>query len=57
MLYADCGELDVRPAPHSNKQMRCVHMGKHRPIRVYRSIKDRFMLEDFFAQLQLFVQR
>lgn len=56
VLYEDCGEYNWRPAPDLDAQMHYVHTGKNRPIKVYRSINDRFILEDFFALLQLFHQ-
>ena len=56
VLYEDCGEYDWRPAPDIDAQMHYVHTGKNRPIRVYRSINDRFILEDLFALLQLYHQ-
>lgn len=57
VLYEDCGESDWLPAPEIDEQMHYVHTGKNRPIKVYRSIDARFILEDFFALLQLFCQQ
>jgi len=44
------------PAPEITKEMAYLHTGKHRPIRVYNKIDTRFIMEDFYAKLQLFVQ-
>lgn len=56
VLYEDCGEFEWRPAPAIDAQMHYVHTGKNRPIKVYKNINSRFILEDFFALLQLFHQ-
>lgn len=56
ILYDDCGESDWRPAPEIDDQMHYIHTGKNRPIRVYRNINARFILEDLFALLQLFCE-
>lgn len=53
MLYEDCGEWEWRPAPELDEQMHYVHTGKHRPIRVYKNIDSRFILEDLYAKLEL----
>jgi purine nucleosidase len=34
--------------------MNYYHTGDHRPIRVYESVDQRFIHEDFFAKLQNF---
>jgi hypothetical protein len=51
MMYPDCGWSEWRPAPEFNKEMNYVQTGRNRPIRVYRAIDQRFVLEDFFAKL------
>lgn len=56
VLYEDCGESEWRPAPAIDAQMHYIHTGKNRPIKVYKNINSRFILEDFFALLQLFHQ-
>ncbi len=56
MLYDDCGEWEWRPAPEFDAQMRYIHTGKNRPIRVYKNIDSRFILEDFYAKLAQFSQ-
>lgn len=57
VLYDDCGESDWRPAPSFDAQMHYIHTGRNRPIKVYKNINSRFILEDFFALLQLFQQK
>ena len=57
MLYEDCGEWEWRPAPDLDANMRYLHDGKNRPIRVYKNIDSRFILEDFYAKLQMFSRK
>lgn len=54
MMYEDCGEWEWRPAPEFDSEMRYVHTGRNRPIRVYKNIDSRFILEDFYAKLAQF---
>ncbi|HEY0789782.1 MAG TPA: nucleoside hydrolase [Chthoniobacterales bacterium] len=51
MMYPDCGWYEWHPAPEFNAEMNYVHSGRNRPIRVYRAVDQRFILEDFFAKL------
>ena len=51
MLFDDCGAYDMQPAPQLNADLTYRHTGKHRPIRVYKTIDARFILEDFYAKL------
>src|ERR1700730_8618416 len=51
MMYPECGWFEWRPAPEFNTEMNYVHTGRHRPIRFYHAIDQRFVLEDFFAKL------
>lgn len=53
MLYPDCGEWEWKPAPEFDETMNYIHTGKHRPIRVYKNIDARFILEDLYAKLEL----
>ena len=53
LLYEDCGEWEWKPAPEFDTQMNYVHTGKNRPIRVYKNIDSRFILEDLYAKLKL----
>jgi purine nucleosidase len=54
MMYPDCGDWDMRPAPEFTDEMFYVHTQRNRPIRVYRNIDQRFIFEDFFAKLARF---
>lgn len=40
-----------RAAPEFNAEMNYVHTGRHRPIRVYRAMDQRFILAGYFAKL------
>ena len=53
ILYGDCGEWEWKPAPEFDAGMHYVHNGKHRPIKVYKNIDARFILEDLYAKLRL----
>ena len=54
ILFDDCGQWKWQPAPEFDDQMRYIHNGQYRPIRVYENIDSRFILEDFYAKLRLF---
>ena len=43
-----------KSAPEFDKNLHYVHNGLHRPIRVYKNIDPRFILEDLYAKLALF---
>jgi purine nucleosidase len=49
--HEQCYEL--MPAPRVAEDMRYVHEQGNRPIRVYKSIDARFILEDLFSKLRL----
>ncbi len=51
MMYPECGWYEWLAAPEFNREMNYVHTGRNRPIRVYRAVDQRFILEDFFAKL------
>ncbi len=53
MIFADCGEWEEISAPEISSEMEYVHNCGHRPIRVYKSINSRFILEDFYSKLKL----
>ena len=57
IMYPDCGVWEWRPAPEFNAEMNYVHTGVNRPIRVYESVDQRFIHEDFFAKLAGFAKR
>jgi len=54
IMYPDCGKWSWQPAPIFNENMNYIHTGRYRPIRVYETIDNRFVLEDFFAKLARF---
>ena len=53
ILYSDCGEWEWKPAPEFDKNMNYIHNGKNRPIKVYKNIDARFILEDLYSKLEL----
>lgn len=53
IIYNDCGEWEWKPAPEFDSNMNYVHSGQNRPIRVYKNIDSRFILEDLYAKLKL----
>ena len=57
MLCEDSGEWEWRPAPEFDANMHYLHSGKNRPIRVYKNINSRFILEDFYAKLLMFSRK
>lgn len=54
VLYEHRYEFDWVPAPMVGMDMQYVHTGLNRPIRVYRRIDPRLILEDFYSKLALF---
>lgn len=56
MLYEECGRWQWKPAPEFDAQMKYVHTGKNRPIKVYETIDDYFIMEDFYAKLQDYIE-
>ena len=54
ILYEHRFEFDWVPAPYITQDQAYVHTGTNRPIRVYKSIDSRLILEDMYAKLQLF---
>jgi purine nucleosidase len=56
MMYPDCGDWEMRPAPEFNEKMFYVHTLRNRPIRVYKNVDQRFIHEDFFAKLARFAR-
>jgi len=56
IMYDDCGEWEWLPAPIIDENMKYTHTGKNRPIRVYKNIDSRFILEDFFAKLNFYAK-
>ncbi len=56
ILYEHRFDYDMVPAPGVAPDQYYEHPGEHRPIRVYRSIDSRLILEDLYAKLQLFTE-
>ena len=54
ILYEHRFEFDWVSAPYITQEQAYVHTGLNRPIRVYKSIDSRLILEDMYAKLQLF---
>ncbi len=57
ILYEDRFRYDWVQAPLITSDMTYVHTKLNRPIRVYREIDSRLILEDMYAKLALFAQR
>ena len=56
LLYEDRFEYDWVTAPLFGADMQYIHTPLNRPIRVYRRIDSRLILEDFFSKLALFTE-
>jgi inosine-uridine nucleoside N-ribohydrolase len=56
MMYPECGESDWVPGPEYSELMTYVHTGRNRPIKLYRNVDQRFILEDLFAKLARFAR-
>lgn len=56
ILFNDCGEWEWKPAPEFGEHMNYVHNGRNRPIKVYKNIDARFILEDLYAKLKAAAQ-
>ena len=54
LLYEHCFEFDWVPAPYITAEHTYVHTGLNRPIRVYKNIDSRLIIDDLFAKLELF---
>ncbi len=54
IMYPECGRSEWRPAPEFNDLMNYVHTGRNRPIKVYDTCDQRFVLEDMFAKIARF---
>lgn len=57
ILYEHRFEFDWVAAPYITSEMQYVHTGLNRPIRVYKSIDSRLILEDLYSKLALFAQK
>lgn len=57
ILYEDRFSFEWMQAPAVGADMNYIHTKRFRPIRVYRKIDSRLILEDFYAKLALFAAR
>jgi hypothetical protein len=57
LLYDHPNHYDWIPAPEFKEDMTYIHHRNNRPIRVYNSVDSRFILEDFYAKLAIFVEQ
>ena len=52
-LNPDCGKYTFEPAPYINEDTSSSKMPGNPVIRIYKKVDSRYILEDFFAKLQL----
>ncbi|WP_319477969.1 nucleoside hydrolase [Marispirochaeta aestuarii] len=57
MLWDHMHDFDWIPAPNATEDMYYVHKLNNRPIRVYKRINSRFILEDFFSKIKKFAMQ
>lgn len=57
ILYENRFEYDWQSAPRISRDMSYLPCAANRPIRVYRRVDSRLILEDFYAKLKLFALR
>ncbi len=57
LLYEHRFEYDWVPAPTITRECAYLHDGRNRPIRVYRRVDSRLILEDLYAKLALFCRK
>lgn len=57
LLFEHLYDFDWVPAPVVGSDMQYIHTNLNRPIKVYRRIDARLILEDFFSKLALFAQK
>jgi len=57
ILYEHRFEFDYIQAPQIGSDMQYIHTGLNRPIRVYRTIDSRLILEDLYCKLALHAQK
>jgi purine nucleosidase len=56
IMYPECGEFEYVPGPEYSPSMNYVHTGRNRPVRMYKIVDQRFILEDMFAKLARFAR-
>lgn len=57
MLYEHRNSFEYISAPFISSDMAYIHQTRNRPIRVYKSIDSRVILEDMYCKLALFAQK
>lgn len=56
LLYEHRFQFDWVPAPYVTADQTYAAIGRNRPIRVYKGIDSRLILDDLYAKLALFAQ-
>jgi hypothetical protein len=56
MMYPECGEAGWVPAPEYSPLMTYLHTGRNRPVKLYKNVDQRFILEALFAKLARFAR-
>jgi hypothetical protein len=56
-INPDCGHYRYEKAPFINEDTSSAEEAGNPVIRVYRDVDTRYILEDFFAKLQLFARQ
>lgn len=57
LLYGDSFTYEWKQAPRIAADMTYIHNGVNRPIRVYKDIDHRLLMEDFYCKLALFAKK
>lgn len=57
LIYQQVFDYDWVSAPVIGSSMEYIHTNQQRPIRVYKHVDSRLILEDFYAKLALFTQK
>jgi inosine-uridine nucleoside N-ribohydrolase len=56
LMYPECGEADWVPGPEYSPLMTYLHTGRNHPVKLYKNVDQRFILEDLFAKLARFAR-
>jgi inosine-uridine nucleoside N-ribohydrolase len=56
LMYPECGAAEWVPGAEYSPLMTYVHTGRHRPVKLYKNVDQRFILEDLFAKLARFAR-
>lgn len=57
LLHSHRYDFDIVPAPQFASDGTYIHGTNNRPIRVYRNVDHRYILEDFYAKLAIFAMK